>query len=267
MTGDISLPMEEENRRKLKSDFQKHFNLAKSAFRIANQIIKPDENIGIGRGERLTICLICVYVKQIRLFYSVYRLCERGLTDEASALARSMFELYVRLRYLDRLKRGKEEFALDWYIWYWGKHLPHLPTESKSNAARNELIFLHNTKELIESRKTALGAAKWKNFLIFGPWGKNMHDICENVDLPRHYETYKLFSGTLHGYDLFRYGIPDGRGGIEMNLPPVSRWIKPHLTFATGLLYDTMKIIDGNLGLGKTELIKDMEKCATALQH
>lgn len=260
---DIKLPLEDDHRPVLKEQFQKHFKGAKTAWDCASLLIVPGIKVGVGKGEFISLCMVAAYVKMMRLFYSIYRLCERGLGDESNLQLRTMLELYARLKYIATNVEDKNEFARRWGLWcmanddkFFDAVGKHFPGSTEANVP--------NWRGIVKEEKERLGE-KWGHFLKAGPWEKNVYELCQVVGLEKSYPMYSLLSGTEHAYDLFRYARKIGEDATEMDMTPLPRVIDQNLSAAVSILHDSLVVINSELGLGKDQVVEDVGRMARSL--
>ncbi len=228
-------------------------------------VIMPDERVGVGKGEPLTLCLAAAYVKQMRLFYAVYRLCEKGLGEESNLQVRAMFELYVRLRYLVAKAPDKDEFSRRWMMWAMANDKKFIDAMEKYFPGKPDPRF-NLWKELVKKESEKMTPDEWKAFVRDGPWGCNLADLSEKVESEGNYRVmYPFLSGTTHGYDLFRYARRKGEEATELDITPTVRCADQNLVAAMSLLHDSLILINVGLGLGKEKPIEDVGKLVKAL--
>lgn len=261
---DIKLPLEDEHLPLLKKEFQRQFELARSAWQCASMLILPGDKVGIGKGEFLSLCLSASYVKLMRQFYTIYRLCEGGLADESNLQLRAMFELYVKLRFLAIKVEDKNEFARRWGIWGMANNKKFIDAVEKFFPGEPDNRFA-DWKIKIEEEAGKVSKDEWRRFLKDGPWKCNFADLCEQVGHGQNYPMYSLLSGTVHGYDLFSYARKIGEEVTEMDMAPTRRGIDQNIAAAVSLLHDSMNVINVELGLGKDKPVEDIGKLARAL--
>lgn len=264
--ADIELPNEEEALRALKNRFQKLFEFSRAAWRCASLVLVPEGKIGIGKGEFLSMCLTACYVKATRLFYSIYRLCERGLGDETNLPLRALFELYVRVKFLATKVKDKNDFARQWVLWCMANDHKFLEQAERHFPDKRDERF-NDWKKNIQAEKQKMTDDVWKKFLATGPWQCNFASLCEKVGLEKDYPMYALISGTSHGYDLFRYVRQLGRGVVEMDMSPIPRSIRQNLVVAISLLHSILHLINAELGLDKSKQVDDIGRVARMLMN
>lgn len=222
--------------------------------------------VGIDKGEFITLCLTASYVKAMRLFYSIYRLCELGLADESNLQLRTMQELRIKMEYLSSkiADADKDEFSRQWAIWCKANDLKFITDEehvfSDSTISGQFLKWRGQIKT--ESEKIELTK---KAFVREGPWNMKFKDLCKELGMEKESPIYSLLSGTAHCYDLFRYARRVGGGVSEADLTPIPRSVSLNLTISVCLLYSSLRLINIELALGKEKPVEEIGRIARAM--
>lgn len=264
----IEFPVEKKICKDIKEKFGKKFESAETAFRLAQTLINIELPFEPKENGMLSHCLIAVYVKQIRLFYVIYRLCEGGLGEEANLQLRAMLEIYAKLLFLfnSKLVIDKEKFSRNWYVWYVA-NVQNFFESGKTNGYEYSGQCWEWVYPYLEKMKEQenIPDKDWKNFVFKGPWNLSFNELCKAVGLEKEYPIYSLLSGATHGYDLFRHAKRIDQK-IELNLEPSDMWIDQSLLTAVSLLYDSLKLINEGVGLGKELIVEHIGKCRNDLK-
>jgi hypothetical protein len=256
--ANIELPLEGKHTRGIKEEFQRQFSLAKSVWRIALKVIPENQVVGVGKGEYLTLCFIACYVKAMRLYYAIYRLCELGMADESNLQLRTMLELYGRMKSISFKEKDKDSFSKDWAKWGMANDLKFVDAVEKLFPGGGQYVRYSEWRKWIKTESEKFDKGTWDTFLYKGPWGRSFSALCKEIGLEKDIPMYSLLSGTAHGYDLFRYVRKVGDGVAESDLSPVVRGVALNLTTAVSFLHGSLNLINIELGLGKETFVEEI---------
>lgn len=252
----LELPNAQKMLPQIEENYSKYFNTAKTVWKLSLLFINEGTKIGIGKSHHLNWCLAGVYAKMIRLYLSIYCLLKEGLTQEASILLRSMFEIYVRLAALKKCN-NQTEFARLWLLWDFVRDdvcyqelLKHKP-EMK--------IIPDNLARILETEKSKLGK-NWKSFKKYGPFMVPFVQLCKDINLESSYATlFRIASKAVHGSDLCFYAKSNqNRNDIICQLTPDTAHIESLIPLMILFLRDGMVMLSDLLALGKEKELKEL---------
>ena len=241
------------------------FAALESAWSDAFSLMAVGARLGAGISEDRRLCLIAVYTKMIRLAYSAGQLCKLGLGLEAQLQARTMFENYLQLKFLDHAENI--DACASQYI-YWdmandeGVHEKILELHPELKPKIDEI-----RKPLLDF-KASLSKSKWGDFVFYGPSRLSVFKLCEHIDKleksnvqVRTYKTlYHETSGQAHGFDFLDYARRRGPNDVEALLAPAEERVEDVLVTVLITLSNTCKIVDNRLNLDKKGVIDKMDK-------
>lgn len=256
--ANIELPLEYKHCREIKEKFQEKFLWSKSAWRLALDLIPENKKVGVGKGGFLTLCLTASYVKTLRLFYSIYRLCELGLADESNLQLRTMLELYVKLKYLSSKVTDKDDFARQWAIWCVANDVKFIDGTERCFPGGKKDERFSEWRRWIKEESGKVDSKTWTCFVREGPWVLRFQSLCDEVGLKNDVPMYSIMSGTAHGYDLFKYARKVDDVVSELDLTPISRGVDTNLTISVALLHSSLNLINMELGLEKEKTVEEI---------
>lgn len=262
----MNLPHETINCRVIKEENQKYFTAAKIVWELALRIVSEDEKIGVGKSDYLIMCMVGVYVKQMRAFFACYKLCEAGLNNEGLILLRTMAITYAQLLEL-RKSNDQAEFARLWFVWDLVSNYDRVKFLKEQCPERGySFINYDDYSDRIAKEKERLGDDKWKNFFRNGPAMKDTRQLFEDNLSKATYEVFfRTASGSVHGYDMFSYIKPKDDGKIEGRLAPYGGMVDIMLALIIAFLKDTVSVINELLVLRKEAEISQIEAVLNGL--
>ncbi|MCG3206177.1 MAG: hypothetical protein KCHDKBKB_02906 [Elusimicrobia bacterium] len=253
MIPSIELHIEKENLEAVHSKFQALFELAHQTWQISLTCFSEKEIFGVGKQPYFNWSMTAVFTKQMRLFYTSYKLCGMGLGSEGQLACRAMFETFINLKALTQ-EKDPEEYARLWMLWDFandektGRYIVSRHPEAKAKLGELQ-------GRLADDKKT-MGTEKWKNFVKRGPSLLSVKELCDKINLPDAYSLlYPISSGVAHSYDLVSYARPLRSGQIETDLTPSFDFIDTCLATSIALLRDTLAHLDNQLQLKKDKEI------------
>ena len=169
--------------------------------------------------ENKTGVVLYHFAKAVNLLDVTHRLCHDGFAREAIATSRSLFNLFINLRWLT--KPGETSQRLDRFTNYEGT--------SKANNAMTLIKWDKNITKEQKRQQSALvreirpivkelGINEGKNGM-YPNWHPRIQDMAKDVDLLRDYHlTYKRLSQTEHtDPESVREYLKDDDGGALMH--------------------------------------------------
>jgi hypothetical protein len=201
----------------------------------------------------------------IRLTFAVDRLCHAGLGLEAQILARTMYDNYLQLKFLEH-SVNIDETATEYIFW-----------DMANDVDKDEKILemcpelkskIENANKDFITFKRRFSHKDWMKFVFYGPSFLSPKKLSKHIDelenskaLSKIYEIfYHETSGQAHGYDFLDYAKWLTRADMGVRLSPVEEKIEYVLITVLNFLTNTCIIVNNKLSLGKNKTVEKMDR-------
>gem|GEM_PF-4515574 len=169
---------------------------------------------------------------------AIISLCRVRLGDQAGLIARTLFEIYITLKFLQ-----KHPEQLDRYLSY----ADYLKLIRLKGLERRESVFSIDNERKKEIRRKGKRAKKRYHFKFKWnpPEFSSIKSLCKEVGEEKSYESsYAYLSDFVHfnSFALFKHEYEESHG--ERILVSKQSWGEEHLGFSTELALRLYKFID-----------------------
>jgi len=283
------LPQRDQWLREILPNHRHMFDLACRSHEAALGLITAGDPLPPDLPKNLSLCLIGVTVKQIRLFSAIVDLCANGMSVEAAWLLRASFELVVNQKCLE-VTTDRTKFAIRWLLWVsagLGPPEPNVTAPEDEKKALAEQWHKPYEETRAEIAAEAIAEAKkspkadpcitdqdvadqaWKNFRRWGPVMKPIEQKCIIADDGNPGKTmhvlydllYRQTSPVGHAADLSTHAIPLEEGGIEARFIPRDDGLRGTIVTAMGFLRITIQLTNNLLLLKKDAIVAQIIDC------